>query len=52
MNVFNCTYDWLVSWEFVPKVEHEQHESDEPEQLFAHSCPGNQSGRGVHAVPD
>ena len=35
-NDFNCTYDWLVSWEFVPKVEHEQHESNKPEELFAH----------------
>lgn len=31
-----CTYYRLVAFEFLPNVEHKQHESNETKELFAH----------------
>lgn len=47
-----CTYNRLVCWEFLPNIEHEQHETDETKQLFAHCGPGYRAGRCIHTVPD
>lgn len=47
-----CTYNRLVRSEFLPKVEHKQHEPNEAKQLFAHCGPGNRAGRCIHTVPD
>lgn len=48
----NCTYDWLVRWEYLPEVQHERHEAEETQQMFAHGGPGIRSGRRLHTVPD
>lgn len=47
-----CTYNRLVGWEFLPNVEHKQHEPNETKQLFAHGGPGHRAGRCIHTIPD
>lgn len=47
-----CTYNRLVGWEFLPDVEHKQHEPNVTKQLFAHGGPGNGAGRCIHTIPD